>query len=51
MLVEDVRKVVCKRKNWFSPGYDSIQNFWWKKLRNLWGSLAHAFNAIIGELE
>ena len=47
--VEDVRKVV-RNKNWSSPGIDSIQNFWWKKLRSLQGFMAHAFNIIIGDV-
>ena len=49
--VEDVRKVVRKKKNWSSLGINVIQNFWWKKLKSLWGSMAHAFNIIIGDLE
>ena len=30
---ETLEKETKKTKNWTAPGIDSIQNFWWKKLK------------------
>ena len=45
--VEDISKVIKKRKNWSSPGVDGIQNYWWKKMDSTWPPLVRCFNKMV----
>ena len=40
---EKLYKTIRKRKNWSAPGIDGTQNFWWKKLREMWKALVRSF--------
>ena len=43
ITVESLEKETKKRKHWTAPGTDSIQNFWWKKLKPARRELKRAF--------
>ena len=38
-------QTVRKRKNWSAPGIDGIQNFWWKKLKGVYGR--HLYEVLV----
>ena len=39
VIVDDISKVLKKRKNCTSPGVEGIQNYWWKRFKETWNSL------------
>ena len=39
-----LHQTVKKRKNWFTPGIDGVQNFWWKKFTGIWSAILRCFN-------
>ena len=42
-------KEINKRKIWTAPGFDGVQNFWWKKLVAAQKALLSAFKRIISD--
>ena len=36
LVLDELKKIIKKRKNWSAPGIDGIQNFWWKKINSAW---------------
>ena len=43
---ETLEKETKKRKNWTAPGIDTIQNFWWKRLKPARKGLKRAFEQV-----
>lgn len=45
LSVEQVSKIINRKKNWSAPGPDRIANFWWKKATILHKGIAISFQA------
>ena len=48
---KDAGKIISKKKNWKSPGPNSITNFWWKKAHVLQEGVARSFQATVYQSE
>ena len=49
--IEDLEKIIKKRKNWSAPGLDGIQNFWWKRFSSTWEPMLNAMKEWLNDPE
>ena len=44
---KDLAGIIKKRKNWSAPGFDGIQNFWWKTFTAVWKPMSRAMQKCV----
>ena len=50
VLVEEIKQVIGKKRNWSGAGRDKIRNYWWKKLTVLYEQIAEAYENITDDV-
>ena len=51
LTLEDLEKIIKKRKNWSAPGLDGIHNFWLKRFSSTWEPMLNAMKEWLNDPE